>query len=117
MDLADWDDLRGACGDAGFVLERRMGYIVNSIYPITLSVGTVLLNLAFMAGIFRQASDLKQNLTMEIFLGLAVKLLFANVLMQGASASCGDSSSRRLSRQRSGQRRPSRRCRTALTQG
>lgn len=59
------------------------GYIVNSIYPVTLSVGTVLLNLAFMAGIFRQASDLKQNLTMEIFLGLAVKLLFANVLMQG----------------------------------
>lgn len=57
-------------------------YIVNSIYPVTLSVGTVLLNLAFMAGIFRQASDLKQNLTLEIFLGLAVKLLFANVLMQ-----------------------------------
>lgn len=59
------------------------GYIVNNIYPLTLSVGTVLLNLAFMIGIFRQASDLKQNLTLEIFLGLAVKLLFANVLMQG----------------------------------
>lgn len=58
-------------------------YIANSIYPITLSVGTILLNLAFMVGMFRQASDLKQNLTLEIFLGLAVKLLFANVLMQG----------------------------------
>ncbi len=59
------------------------GYIVHNIYPLTLSVGTILLNLAFMVGIFRQASDLKQNLTLEIFLGLAFKLLFANVLMQG----------------------------------
>lgn len=58
------------------------GYITGSAYPLTLSVGVVFLNLAFLAGIFRQASNLRQNFTFEILLELGIKLLFANLLMQ-----------------------------------
>lgn len=57
-------------------------YLVANLYPMTLAIGTSLMNLFFLAGFFRQSSDFKQNLTAEILLGQAVKLVFANVLMQ-----------------------------------
>lgn len=54
----------------------------GSIYPMMLSVGVMILNLSFLAGVFRNASDLKQNFTLEMLLGLFLKVLLANVLMQ-----------------------------------
>lgn len=58
------------------------GFVSGTVYPVTLSVGVLFLNLTFMIGFFRQASNLKQNFTFEILLEMGIKVLFANVLMQ-----------------------------------
>lgn len=59
------------------------GYVSGTLYPVTLSVGVLFLNITFLAGFFRQASNIKQNFTWEILIELAIKALLANVLMQG----------------------------------
>lgn len=58
-------------------------YVSGTVYPVTLSVGVLFLNFAFLAGFFRQAGDIKRNLTLETLLELGIRVLFANVLMQG----------------------------------
>ena len=59
------------------------GYVSGTLYPVTLSVGVLFLNITFLVGFFRQASNIKQNFTWEILIELAIKALLANVLMQG----------------------------------
>ena len=56
-------------------------FVINVIYPWTLSLGTLLLNLFFFIGIFRQASNLKQNFTLEVFVESGIKLVLANGVM------------------------------------
>lgn len=83
-----WNLLMGLTGGVlGLTPEAFSGgawrYVSGTLYPVTLSVGVLFLNLTFLAGFFRNAGNLKQNFTMEILLELIIKALLANVLMQG----------------------------------
>lgn len=57
------------------------GYITSVLYPWLLSIGTLMLNLFFFIGVFKQASNLKQNFTLEVFVETGIKLLLANGFM------------------------------------
>ena len=61
--------------------ENVWGYIATQLYPLTLSIGTMLLNLFFFVGFFRQASNLKQNFTLEVFVECGIRVVFGNALM------------------------------------
>lgn len=76
-------------------------YIADNLYPWAFSIGTMLLNISFYIGFIRQASDLKQNFTLEIFVDCCIKVIFGNALMVSglelmklffamASGICGD---------------------------
>ena len=59
-------------------------YITTEIYPFTFSLGTMLLNIFFFVGFFRQASNLKQNFTLEVFVECCIRVVFGNALMVSA---------------------------------
>lgn len=56
-------------------------YVSGTVYPWSLGIATVLLNLFFMIGFFKQTSNIKENMTTEILISLLVKVVMANVLM------------------------------------
>lgn len=56
-------------------------YVTETLYPWMLSIGLVLLNLFCLIGFIRQASNLKENVTIEMWVELFIKLLIANGLM------------------------------------
>lgn len=56
-------------------------YVQNTIYPWFLSMGSTLLNLFCLIGFCRQASNLKDNVTTEMWIELFIKVLIANILM------------------------------------
>lgn len=55
--------------------------IVASIYPWFLSIGVVLLNLFCLIGFIRQASNLRENVTTEMWVELFIKVMIANTVM------------------------------------
>lgn len=74
---------------------------VQSLYRWSQSIAVVLLNLFFMIGFFRQASNLRENVTWEILIEYLIKAVMANGLMMSgleiiqeffsvASLLCGD---------------------------
>lgn len=56
-------------------------YVSGVLYPWSLGIGAVLLNLFFMIGYFRQTANIKENMTTEVLVSLLVKVIMANVLM------------------------------------
>ncbi len=60
---------------------KAWDFVVGVLYPWTLSLGTILLNIFFFVGVFRQASNLKQNFTTEVFVETGIKFLIANSCM------------------------------------
>lgn len=61
-------------------------FVVGVLYPWTLSLGTILLNIFFFVGVFKQAGNLKQNFTTEVFVETGIKFLIANgCMMAGMS--------------------------------
>lgn len=56
-------------------------YVSTQLYPWTLGIGLVLLNLFFLIGFFKQTANIKENMTTEILVSLCVKVVVANVLM------------------------------------
>lgn len=56
-------------------------YIVYELWPITAGLGATLLNLSFCIGYMRQASNLKQDYTAEIFVESAIKVVAGNYLL------------------------------------
>ena len=56
-------------------------YVATELYPLTFSLGTMLLNIFFFVGFFRQASNLKQNFTLEVFVECCIQVVFGNALM------------------------------------
>lgn len=56
-------------------------FVENTLYPWSLGIGLFLLNIFFMVGFFREASNLKENLTTEILVSHLIKLVIANALM------------------------------------
>ena len=57
------------------------GYVVHQMYPWFLSLGTTMLNIVYFIGIIRQSGNLRENMTLEWFLDICIKLLIANALM------------------------------------
>ncbi|MDD6667751.1 MAG: hypothetical protein PUE58_07360 [Lachnospiraceae bacterium] len=61
-------------------------FVSNTVYPWMLSAATVLLNLFFMIGFIRQSTNLRENMTIENWVELIIKVIIANSLMvQGIS--------------------------------
>lgn len=56
-------------------------YIEGTVFPLFLSMGSVFLNMFTLAGFCRQASNLKEGITMEAWIELLIKLVVSNVLM------------------------------------
>lgn len=57
-------------------------YVSNTLYPWSLGIGVALLNIFFLIGFFREASNLKENVTWEILCMYVIKLVLANGLMR-----------------------------------
>lgn len=56
-------------------------FVVDTLYPWTLGIGLLSLNLFLFIGLFRQVSNLKQNLTLEIMVEIAIRIILTNGLM------------------------------------
>ena len=56
-------------------------YITDTVYPLFLGMGAVFLNMFSMAGFCKQASNLKEGITIEALMELFIKLVAANMLM------------------------------------
>ena len=56
-------------------------YVTDTLYPWFLAIGLTLLNIFCMIGFIRQASNLKENVTIEMWIELFIKVIIANVLM------------------------------------
>lgn len=56
-------------------------YVSGTVYPWSMGIASVLLNLFFMIGFFRQTANIKENMTTEILVSLLVKVIMANVLL------------------------------------
>ncbi len=56
-------------------------FITDTVYPWFLSIGVTLLNLFFMVGYIRQATNLRENMSLEIFVEQIIKVIVANILM------------------------------------
>lgn len=53
----------------------------KTLYTWSLGIGLALLNLFFLIGFFRQASNLRENITWEILIEQLIKAIMANALM------------------------------------
>ena len=65
-------------------------YVSGTLYPWFLSIGTILLNIFCLIGFIRQAANLKENITMEMWIELFIKTLIANLLMRYGLSIMGD---------------------------
>jgi len=61
-------------------------FVVDTLYPWSLAIGVLLLNLFFFIGFLREHSNLRENYTMEILVQTIIKVIMANTLMQGGVA-------------------------------
>lgn len=52
-------------------------YMLNNIWPICMMIGVSLLTVLFLVSLIRQVSDLRNNMTLEIFMMQFIKLLLA----------------------------------------
>lgn len=56
-------------------------YVSGTLYPWALGIGTAMLNIFFMIGFFREASNLRENMTWEILIMYLIKAIIANGVM------------------------------------
>lgn len=56
-------------------------YVTDTLYPWFLSIGAFLLNMFCLIGFCRQASNLRDNVTIEMWIELFIKIIVANTLM------------------------------------
>ena len=56
-------------------------YITDSIYPWFMGMGAMFLNMFALIGFCRQASNLKENVTMEMWVELFIKIIICNTLL------------------------------------
>lgn len=59
-------------------------YVTSDLYPMFLAIGSTLLNLFFYIGYVRQASNLRQEMTLEIFVEMCIKVCLGNLLIQSS---------------------------------
>ena len=65
-------------------------FIRDSVYPYFSVIGATLLNLFCLIGFVRTISNLKENVTIEMWIELCVKLIVGNVLIQNGMSLMGD---------------------------
>lgn len=65
----------------GFSAET-WNFVSNELYPWALGIGVALLNLFFLVGFFKEASNIKENFTWEILVNQGIKVIVANAFMQ-----------------------------------
>lgn len=56
-------------------------YIINDLQPWTFAVGATMLNISFYIGFIRQAGNLKQDFTLEVFVECCIKVAVGNALL------------------------------------
>ncbi|MBR2561506.1 MAG: hypothetical protein IKE31_05080 [Eubacterium sp.] len=59
-------------------------FVTGTVYPWFTTIGVTLLNLFFMIGFVRQSTNLRENMSLEIFVEQVIKVIIANVLMVSA---------------------------------
>ncbi|MBO5521639.1 MAG: hypothetical protein J5973_08200 [Eubacterium sp.] len=59
-------------------------YVTGTVYPWFTTIGVTLLNLFFMAGFIRQSTNLRENMSMEVFVEQVIKVIIANILIVSA---------------------------------
>lgn len=59
-------------------------YVTTDLYPMFAALGSVMLNLFFYIGYIRQVSNLRQEMTFEIFIEMSIKVCLGNLLIQSA---------------------------------
>lgn len=57
-------------------------YITQSIYPLFLAIGSSLLNVFFCVGYLRSVSNLRDGMTLEMFIELFIKVALGNLVIQ-----------------------------------
>ena len=57
------------------------GYITDTLYPWALGCGVAVINMFFLIGFLRGASNLRENITIEMWVELFIKALLANGLI------------------------------------
>lgn len=62
--------------------QEAWNFVTNQLYPWALGIGVALLNLFFLVGFFKEASNIKENLTWEILVNQGIKVIVANAFMQ-----------------------------------
>ena len=56
-------------------------YVTETLYPWSLGCGVAVINMFFLIGFLRGASNLRENITIEMWVELFIKALLANGLM------------------------------------
>lgn len=56
-------------------------YVSGTLYPWALGMGIAMLNIFFLIGFFREASNLRENMTWEILITYFIKAIIANGVM------------------------------------
>ena len=62
--------------------EGTWNYITQSLYPLFLSIGSTLLNVFFLIGYLRSVSNLRDGMTLEMFIELCIKVALGNLVIQ-----------------------------------
>lgn len=56
-------------------------YVIDDLQPWTFAIGATLHNVSFYIGFIRQAGNLKQDFTLEVFIECCIKVVLGNALM------------------------------------
>ena len=59
-------------------------FVTGTVYPWFTTIGVTMLNLFFMVGFVRQSINLRENMSLEIFVEQVIKVIAANVLIVSA---------------------------------
>lgn len=57
-------------------------YVTETLYPWSLGCGIAIINVFFLVGFLKSVSNLRENVTIEMFIELLIKMLIANALIQ-----------------------------------
>lgn len=84
--VAVWDFMLSLIGLTAAQTPRSFStatwnYICNDLYPWTSAIGATILNISFYIGFIRQANNLKQNVTLEVFVECCIKVVVGNTLL------------------------------------
>lgn len=81
-----WNWIMGLC--TGIITQTPQGFspetwefVTGTLYPWILGIGVLCVNLFFMVGVCRSVTNLKEQLTLELFVETLIRLVAVNLLM------------------------------------